>query len=182
MKIELQKSSKPGIENKGMRFLWMLVYWIFFRPSPVPAHFFRIQLLRFFGTKVGRRVRIYPGANIWAPWNLRVGNDVTIGKASLYSVTKIEIGDDSIISDGVLLCTATHDYQGDFGLQTASIKIENNVWLATDVFVAPGITVEAGSVALAKSVLVKSVGPYEVWAGNPAAKKKDRKPYAKNTL
>lgn len=47
-------------------------------------------------------------------------------------------------------------------------KIENDVWIATNVIIKAGVIIENGAVIGAGSVITKNIGPYEVWAGNPA--------------
>jgi len=46
--------------------------------------------------------------------------------------------------------------------------IGNDVWLGTRVTVLGGVTIADGAVIGAGSVVTKDVGPYEIWAGNPA--------------
>ena len=48
------------------------------------------------------------------------------------------------------------------------VMIEPEVWLATRVFVGPGVTVGRGAVVGACSVVLKDVPPMMVYAGNPA--------------
>lgn len=46
--------------------------------------------------------------------------------------------------------------------------IGNDVWIGTHALVKSGVTVGDGAVIGMGSVVTKDVGPYEVWAGNPA--------------
>lgn len=48
------------------------------------------------------------------------------------------------------------------------VKIGNDVWLGVRVIVRGGVTISDGAVIGAGSVVTKDVGPYEIWAGNPA--------------
>jgi acetyltransferase-like isoleucine patch superfamily enzyme len=48
------------------------------------------------------------------------------------------------------------------------IHIGANVWLGFDVCVLPGVTVGAGAIVGARSVVMEDVAPYTVVAGNPA--------------
>lgn len=47
-------------------------------------------------------------------------------------------------------------------------KIGNDVWLGIRVIVLGGVTIADGAVIGGGSVVTKDVGPYEIWAGNPA--------------
>lgn len=46
--------------------------------------------------------------------------------------------------------------------------IENDVWIGDNTLVKAGVTIANGSVVGMGSVVTKDIGPYEVWAGNPA--------------
>ena len=48
------------------------------------------------------------------------------------------------------------------------ITIHNNVWLASNVVVLPGVTIGEGSIVGAGSVVTKDVEPGVIVAGNPA--------------
>ncbi len=48
------------------------------------------------------------------------------------------------------------------------VVIGNDVWIATDVALAPGVTVGDGAVIAARSVVVQDVPPYTIVGGNPA--------------
>lgn len=46
--------------------------------------------------------------------------------------------------------------------------IGNDVWIGTHCLVKSGVTIADGAVIGMGSVVTKDVGPYEIWAGNPA--------------
>jgi acetyltransferase-like isoleucine patch superfamily enzyme len=46
--------------------------------------------------------------------------------------------------------------------------IGNDVWIGTHSLIKAGITIGDGAVIGMGSVVTKDVGPYEIWAGNPA--------------
>lgn len=46
--------------------------------------------------------------------------------------------------------------------------IENDVWIGNNCLIKSGVKIENGAVIGMGSVLTKNVGPYEIWAGNPA--------------
>ncbi len=47
-------------------------------------------------------------------------------------------------------------------------KIGNDVWIGTHSLIKSGVTIADGAVIGMGSVVTKDVGPYEIWAGNPA--------------
>ena len=46
--------------------------------------------------------------------------------------------------------------------------IENDVWIGSNCHIKAGVHLSTGCVIGMGSVLTKDVGPYEIWAGNPA--------------
>lgn len=57
-----------------------------------------------------------------------------------------------------------------------TIVIEPDVWIGAGATVKSGVTIGTGSVIGAHSMVTKDVPPYEIWAGNPAHKIRDRFP------
>lgn len=55
----------------------------------------------------------------------------------------------------------------DYKWHTSTI-IGNDVWLGIRTIVLGGVTIGDGAVIGGGSVVTKDVGPYEIWAGNPA--------------
>ena len=159
----------------GLRFLWWCTNFVF-RASPPRFFVWRNFLLRCFGARLGRRVRIYPTCRIWFPWNLTVGDNVVISwNTTIYNLGTITIGNDVVISQNSHLCAGTHDYESrDFKLQKCPIGIGDDVWVASDAFVGPGVSLAEGTVIGARCVVMKSTEPFKVYAGNPAREIKQR--------
>jgi putative colanic acid biosynthesis acetyltransferase WcaF len=169
--------NRLSLSNKLARLLWLIAYTCLFRPFSGPLfNRWRIFLLRRFGTKVGKGSIIYSSVQIWAPWNLMVGDYVIIGPRSIcYNPAPIVIGDKVVISQYAHLCSASHDYtHPDFPLVTAPIHIHRFAWVATDTFIGMGVTVGEGCVVGARSSVFKDTPEWSVVAGNPARKIKDR--------
>ncbi|MFM7642864.1 MAG: putative colanic acid biosynthesis acetyltransferase [Cyanobium sp.] len=166
------------IQSRAYRLLWNFAYALFFRPSPRPFHFWRRWMLRAFGAKIAGPARIYPNARIWWPAHLVIrGRSGIADEAWIYNVAPVEIGHNVVISQQVMICTASHDYTiPGFPLIASSIRIDDEAWLAARCFVHPGVSVGRGCIVGACSVVVKSLLPWGVYAGNPAIKLKDRQP------
>ena len=47
-------------------------------------------------------------------------------------------------------------------------QIGNDVWLGAGVYIKSGISIGNGAVIGMGSIVLHDVGPYEIWAGNPA--------------
>ena len=150
--------------------LWWLVQGTFFRMSPQFMYGFRRFLLRLFCAKIGKKVIIRPSVKITYPWKLSIGDSSWIGDdVDLYTLGNIEIGNNVVISQRSYLCSGSHDYlQIDFPIFEKKITIENQCWLATDVFVAPGITIKEGTVVGSRSSVYKDLPANKVCVGNPA--------------
>lgn len=54
------------------------------------------------------------------------------------------------------------------------VVIGNDVWLARGSTVMSGVSIGNGAIVGAEALVVKNIGPYEVWAGNPAKLVKKR--------
>ena len=156
--------------------LWWLVYTILFRPSPQLMYGWRRFLLRCFGAKVGKKVILRPTTQITYPWKISIGDYSWIGDdVVLYSLGEIEIGKNVVISQKSYLCTGSHNYlKSDFPIFAKKITIEDEVWLATDVFIAPGITIGKATVVGARSSVYKDLPGNKICIGNPAQIIKNR--------
>lgn len=149
--------------------LWWLLQAVVFPLTPHSFHLPRVALLRLFGATIGRGVVIRPTARITYPWNVRIADYSWIGDdVVLYSLDQITIGAHCVISQHCYLCTGSHDITDPtFRLQTAPIVIGNGVWVATDCFIAPGVTIGANAVIGAKSNVTKDMPAFQVCWGNP---------------
>lgn len=166
-----------SLSNKLYRLLWRTIYYLFFRLSPTPLFGYRRLILRLFKADIGQRVNIYPSVDIWLPENLAIGNDSSIGpNVKVYNQGKITIADRTIISQGAHLCASTHDYNDPVHpLLLAPINIESDVWVCAEAFVGPGVNLKEGGVLGARAVCLKNTELWSVYAGNPAAKIKNRR-------
>ncbi len=86
-----------------------------------------------------------------------------------YSVDSIEIEDQATVSQGVKLCTASHDISSrTMELIHKPLRIGANAWVAGWAIVLPGVTIGEGAVVAAGSVVTRDVDPWTVVGGNPA--------------
>ncbi|MDP3856730.1 MAG: hypothetical protein Q8Q73_03100 [Stagnimonas sp.] len=151
------------------RLLWGLARPLF-RYSPRHLYGWRNSLLRLFGARVGRQVRIYPGADIFLPSLLEVGDEVTVGdQTRLYNLGPLRIGAQVMVSQGAHLCGGSHDDRDpSLPLIRAPITLGAACWICADAFVGPGVCVGEGAVVGARAVAVRDVPAWQVVAGNPA--------------
>jgi len=156
--------------------LWWLVQSTFFRWSPQFMYSFRSNLLRIFGAKVGRGLIIRPSATVTYPWKVKLGDNVWIGDdVVLYSLGEIIVGNDTVISQRSYICAGDHDYKDpSFPIRGRRIDIGSECWLATDTYVAPGITIKDKCVIGARSSVLKDLPEGMVCIGTPAKPIKPR--------
>lgn len=156
--------------------LWWLAQAMLFHPSPQVAYGFRRWLLRCFGARVGPGVIIRPSATVTYPWKLTLGDYCWVGDdVVLYSLGEIVIGAHAVVSQRSYLCAADHDYQQtDFSIRARRITIGDQVWVAADVFVGPGVHIDTGAVIGARSAVFKNMPAGMVCMGAPAVPVKPR--------
>ena len=150
--------------------LWWIVQGTFFRMSPQFLYGFRRFLLRLFGATIGKKVITRPTVKITYPWKVSIGDFSWIGDdVGLYSLGEIEIGNHVVISQKSYLCTGSHDFEKmEFPIYHKKIQIEDECWLATDVYVAPGVTIGKGTIVGARSSVFKNLPSNAICMGAPA--------------
>lgn len=157
--------------------LWWLIQSCFFSTSPQFLYAWRVFLLRLFGAKIGKNVIIRPSVKITYPWKLTIGDNSWIGdNVDLYTLGEINIGKNSVISQRSYICTGSHDFtKPDFPIYAKPINIHDSVWIATDVFVSPGVTINKNTVVGARSSVFNDLAADYVYIGSPAKPVKPRK-------
>jgi putative colanic acid biosynthesis acetyltransferase WcaF len=156
--------------------LWWLVQALLFNTSPQFLYGWRRWLLRLFGAKIGQGVIIRPSVRVTYPWKLEIGDRAWVGdQVELYTLDRIRIGEDAVVSQFSKLITGSHDFEKPtFDMVTKPITIESQAWVAADCFIAPGVTVGRGAVVLARSLVTKDVPGMAVVAGQPATIRRQR--------
>ena len=165
-----------SLGNRLLRALWGIVYTLLFRLSPRPLHVWRIMLLRLFGAKIGYGCHIYPGAKIWAPWNLQCEDVVAIAdEAIIYNPSLVTLKSHSTVSQQAYLCGASHDYNDpEFKLISAKIVLSEYSWVCARATVQMGVALGEGAVLALGAVATKDLDAWGVYAGIPAKKINER--------
>lgn len=161
-----------GLRGRSGAFvqMWWIVQQLLFAPSPQALYGWRRFLLRLFGARIGKGVIIRPSVRVTYPWKLTIGDHAWVGdNVELYTLDAITIGENAVVSQGSYLCTGTHDYtRPSFDMVIAPVTIEPEAWVASQVFVMPGVTVRRGAVVAVRSLVTRDVPPMAVAMGQPA--------------
>lgn len=179
MKIDLSKYNQSWY-SRGRSSLVVLMWWFIqgtiFRFSIHNMYGWRNFLLRLFGAQVGKSVQIRASAKFTYPWKVSIGDYSWIGdNVQFYSLDTISVGKNCIVSQESYLCTGSHNIKDPyFGLITRPIVIKDGAWVASDVFVYPGVTIHEMAVVAARSTVTKDIPVKEVYAGSPAKFIKNR--------
>lgn len=142
---------------------------------------FKLNTMR--GSRISRTARLCYDIQMV---NSEIGNYSYIGEHSVVIETKI--GNFCSIADGCIIGGPAHDYhlvstspvftagRNILRKNFSTIKITeykqttigNDVWIGSRCLIKAGVTVGNGAVIGMGSVITKDIGPYEIWAGNPA--------------
>lgn len=144
--------------GRGWQAAWLCCQWALFRPAFVPARA-RSALLRAFGAQLGDGVLIRDNVTIHWPWKLTVGDHSWIGARTwILNLEPVVIGRDTCISQGVFLCTGSHDrHSPTFEFDNAPIRIGDEVWVAAQATVLRGVEVGDGAVIGACALVTRDV-------------------------
>lgn len=115
---------------------------------------------------------------IHSPFRCDFGKHIFIGKnfISNFNLTILDeaivtIGDNVFIGPNCGIYTINHallpDQRNAGVMKAAPVTIGNDVWLAADVKVLPGVTIGDGAVIGAGSVVTRDIPPRVLAAGNP---------------
>lgn len=163
--------NRLGRKHQAVRMLWNILWPLttWFLPRSLGMGWKR-SLLRMFGAKVHPTAQVYSSARIYYPANLTMeAYSCLADGVECYNVAPVTVGAHSTISQGSLLCTASHDItDSHHRLVTAPIMIEDQVWIGARAYIGMGVVVRQGAVVGATASVYKTVEPWTVVGGNPA--------------
>ena len=175
----LKRYNKKNFNRGSSRLkevLWVITCGILWS-SWIPGSYWRVILLRLFGSKIGKGVIIKQRVRVKFPWRLQIGDFSWIGEGVwIDNLGQVKIGKNVCISQGAYLCGGSHDWtKKNFDLIVDNINIEDHAWLAAFSTVGPGVVVEKGVVLTLGSVATSRLSAWAIYAGNPALCTKSRK-------
>jgi putative colanic acid biosynthesis acetyltransferase WcaF len=179
-KTQLNKNFNTGDFKIGasvlQQFLWYFTDVFFFKSRIIPVSSVLVFILRIFGAKIGKQVRVKPGIHVKYPWKLIIGDYSWLADCYIENLDLVHIGRNCCISQQAMLMTGNHNYRKtSFDLVTGPISIEEGAWIGADAKVCPGVCVHSHAVLCIGSVATKALDAYGIYQGNPAVKVKERK-------
>ncbi|QQR89131.1 MAG: putative colanic acid biosynthesis acetyltransferase [Myxococcales bacterium] len=174
--VRSDQPSPHSLAHRLARLCWSIINQTAFRLIPKPFHGLRRALLCLFGAKIAKGAYVHSSVIVWAPWNLHMAKGSCLGpRVNCYNVDTIILDEYVTVSQGAHLCAASHDFTiPEFPLITAPIHLCKGVWIATEAFIAMGITVGENAVIGARSVVIHDMPPGMVCAGHPCKPIKER--------
>jgi len=175
------------IRHRAWTPYYLVRYWRFFwfrlrNPHIVTEGFVflgrRVEVCarRGYGRLVlGRWVHIGDDTSLRAhEGTLRIGDKCVFGRAGTVNCfLDVEFGAATMVADSVYVCDFDHVFSDvtvpikDQGIVKSPVRIGPDVWVGVKSTVLRGVTVGAGSVLAAHTVVIRDVPPYSVVAGAP---------------
>lgn len=155
---------------------WCVVRTTLFRLSPPFLYRWRALLLRAFGARIDWSAKIEPSVRVEHPAHLTIGAGTSVAhKVVLDCIGEISIGAGTRISQYTHMVSGTHDYtRPDMLIQECPITIEDDVWIAADSFIGPGVTIARRAIVAARSSVFHDLEGDAIHAGEPASRRKAR--------
>ena len=121
----------------------------------------RLAVLRMFGARIGDGVVLRHRVRVHWPWKLVVGDHSWIGEDTwILNLEPVTIGSNVCVSQGVLLCTGSHDrHSPTFEYDNAPIVVEDGAWVAARATVLRGVTIGADATVGACALVTRDVAP-----------------------
>lgn len=173
-------------------FLWALkqVYWELCRPNDrfnyvqflfgeIPGYLGILWRRKFYTKRfksAGKNLTVYQGVRIRNIQEMSVGDDVYLGQENSFQARGgLTIGNRVAFGPGCKIWTINHKFSDldtpvmQQGYDYKPVVIGDDVWLAANVFVMPGVEIPKGCIVAAGTVVgVKKYPEYSIISGNPA--------------
>lgn len=143
----------------------------------IPSRTLRIYFSKKMCNIIGKNVFIGIGVQLRGkPGNISIGdNSIINSNIILDGREKITIGSNVDMGENTIIWTVEHDpNDNNHNVKSASVFIEDYVWIATNVVILPGVKIGKGAVIACNSVVTKDVPAMVIVGGIPAKKIGDR--------
>lgn len=156
--------------------LYQKIRWQFI-PSGPHGDLARGESYRKHMLRCGNNFKVGESAFIFSPELLEVGDDVYVGFSTYLGNGSIVLGNQVLIGNHVSITPSNHlAKNGSFrfgGSVDSKIFIGDGAWIAAHSCILSGVSIGAGSLVAAGSVVTKSIPERVVVAGVPARIIKD---------
>lgn len=163
--------------------IYSFLYSVFYY---MPGYYFSNKLrgffLKLFLNKCGKKFILNKEVVIESPNNIIIGNNVQINtRCWISGGGGLEIGNNVLIGPHTVIHSANHNYKNKSvlisqqGHSLGKVTIEDDVWIAANCTIVPGVTIAKGCVIGAGAVVTKNTEPYGIYVGVPAKKIGERK-------
>lgn len=127
--------------------------------------------------KIGKGSTIHMFASVYKVSGIQIGKDSIIGEwAVLDGRDKLIIGNHVDISTGVMIYNCEHDVNDlDFKAVCSPVEIGDYVFIGPRAIILPGVKIGRGAVVAAGAVVTKDVLEFAIVGGVPAQVIGDRK-------
>lgn len=158
---------------KLKRFIWIVIYYIFVRPAATSLFSkWRNMWYRLFGAKIEKGAVIYNTTITWAPWNLIMKKNSSLGPNVIcYNQDLVILEESAVVSQYTYICTAGHRTDiinnASSGLIIAPIYIRKGAWVGARAFIGMGVEIGEYAIVGAASSVFKDVEPMTIVGGSP---------------
>lgn len=176
---------------KAWGYLKGLSYWpCLAHPQLICVHGFP-QIHKHNGViSIGKRTTIWPGVKLSAvstdpavPATIMIGEYSSIGDhTQIHCCDRVTIGSYVLISWDVNILENNYHNTADNAIRTGPVTIEDRVWIGCNAIILSGVTIGAGSIIAAGTVVTKDVPPRSLVAGNPGKVIRETEPWAEVSL
>lgn len=151
-----------------------LVLWFVGEFPAGPGAWLRACCLPYFLKNLGKQTLIQHGFRVTSPERVSIGSHCNFAQGVyITGGGGVSIGDWVGLGPDVKIWSVNHRFDDSKrpwqlqGFNRNAVVIEDDVWLAANVFVSPGTTIGRGAIVAAGSVVTRSVPAYAIFAGNP---------------
>ena len=125
---------------------------------------------------LGHDVAIYGRVNAWTygrDARITIGDNVMMSGAKIGCAQEVHIGRDCIVAESSIRDTDFHSVRVDrrrpeAPIRVAPVRVEDNVWIASQAILLPGTTIGRNCVVGAAAVCMRAFPADKVILGNPA--------------
>jgi len=167
--------------NRIINILLDFELFILYLAGLVPSHWFRLEVYRLAGLKIGRGSTIHMWARFYQPKGIAVGSDSIIGDhVFLDGRDSLKIGNHVDIASEVMIYNSEHDINSeDFHASNSPVEIGDYVFIGPRVIIMPGVKIGTGAVVAGGAVVTADIPEFAIVGGVPAkviGERRNKKP------